>query len=197
MSDILLQTIVDKLEALESILTTSKPQIIEADNGSLQECIKQQTIEVSTKINALSETLTFPKETISQLTQRLQSLSVSLKQPLRKEIRHEHHINTGIIVCICLVVILACCGCWIYNLHNDTKAYKANDIKYRYVKMNIDNVHLLSKVDSLYNVAGDQMIQEVKKQETDLRKRLDLLQKADMKEKEAKRLRDEAGNNKR
>lgn len=77
-------------------------------------------------------------------------LQTIVDKPLKKEVRNEHHINTGIIICTCLVIILACCGNWIYSLYNDMEIYKANDIKYRYIKLNMDNNPFLSKVDSLY-----------------------------------------------
>ena len=152
MSEILLQAIVEKLEALEiALLKESKPGKDEAGTNELTAAVKLVQSEFAKfnsifqanneKMNVLSEAISSARLNIHNLTQN----SLMRCKFFKKRV--------WLTVSLLFVCSLLLAYGWI-NCSNEKKSFEANDIKYRYWKAN-GNIPLLKIVfytDSLYSV---------------------------------------------
>ncbi|MEP7232327.1 MAG: hypothetical protein ABI691_18845 [Ginsengibacter sp.] len=151
MNEILLQTIVEKLEALEIAL------LKESNAGKDVEVPNELTIEFNflqlelEKFTSISKSTS---ETISDLLKEINTVRLNLGNPVQNLVEHTHHFHKQIWITISLLVIsLLLAYGWINNIH-EKEAFKANDIKYRFWKTN-GNASLLKitySTDSLYTL---------------------------------------------
>ncbi|MEO7120020.1 MAG: hypothetical protein ABIY62_02930 [Ginsengibacter sp.] len=156
MNELLLQTIIEKLEALEiALLKKNDTQKEDEMNTHLVQQIKS----FQSGFDGLKSHLTENNAQTNKLAQNI------LAQDNYKQIRvkHIHHFHDRIwvTVSIYLISLLLAYG-WI-NCHNEKKAFEANDLKYRYWKVN-GNKSLLRisyYTDSLYNLDKDNFEKEV------------------------------------
>lgn len=186
MSELLLQTIVEKLEAIELLLkhdnTNQYAEVIqelrqEVKKLSARALCNDKAIELTTSMDTLSERL-------SQL----------LKSRFEQRVIHKHHLHKGIwAIVVLLFTSIFCLRQWM-NAIDDTKQFEANDIKYRALKVTRDKAlsKLLFHTDSLYNLDPADMQQWVVQEEERLTEQTKLLQLAGEKEKQVKQLRDRA-----
>ena len=160
MSEILLQAIVEKLEALESALlkqgSTGKDEELKTAVKSVQSELIKFTSAFSTnnkKINSLSE--------------EIYALRVKSVNSIQNEVKQIHHFHKQVWLCASLVIIsLLLAYGWI-NCSNEKKSFEANDIKYRFWKAN-GNTNLLKIVfytDSLYNLDKNNFMQQIVRSE--------------------------------
>ena len=80
--------------------------------------------------------LNFPQKEMQQLSEKLERGIEIFRQPVKQEITHHHHTPkvlwaTGILFLIVCFITIA----W-YQTINKLDLYKANDTKYRYLKIN-------------------------------------------------------------
>lgn len=195
MSEVLMQTIVDKLNDMEDEIKRIKEQMPTIPDYSAQlASINQSLTQAQVSIARLPQQLKFPTGAVYTLTQHLDINNDLLRRPPRQEVRHYHHLTTGIIISSTLVLLLAICVCWIYNLYDKQNNYKANDIKYRYLKLQeIKPLQaLLYETDSLYRKRGKAITDSVIQQEEARELRKELQEKAERKEQEAQQLWEQA-----
>lgn len=195
MSELLMQTIVDKLNEMEKGMLQLKEQMPQVPNYSGQLTgITQSLARAQENIAQLPLQLKFPTEAVHTLTQHLEVNNDLLRRPPKREVQHHHHITTGIIISGVLGLLLALCACWIYNLYERQDNYKANDIKYRLLKLKENPAlqALLYETDSLYRKDGKAVTESVITQEADRQRRMELQEQAVQKEREAKQLREQA-----
>ncbi len=88
---------------------------------------------------------------------------MQLQQPVKQDIVHRHHINSGIAVSAALILILAVCVSWVFNLYQRMDAYQANDIKYRHLRLQVNGPvrDLPYETDSLYQTEAEKMKRSV------------------------------------
>lgn len=181
MSEVVLQTIVEKLIAIEiALLKDTNP-------------VKEETIQVLLKEIKLFKSemaklpLEFEKssEKPTKLLQGITTLNCKLDHPVTEQIKHSHHLHKGIWMAVGLFIF--CClflyG-WI-DCYNEKKVFEANDIKYRYLKVN-GNGSLLKAIystDSLFYLNKVFFIKKVVEKEWDLAKQYELFRIANEKKK--------------
>ena len=150
MSEVLLQSIVEKLEAIEISL-------LKDNNAIKEEMIQALLKEVKSFQSLLAKfPLQFEKSTekVDELLKIITALNFRLANPVREQIKHSHHFHKGIWITIVLFIFCALLLYGWVSCHNEKKAFEANDIKYRYLKVN-GNSNLLKatySIDSLYNL---------------------------------------------
>ncbi len=151
MNEILLQTIVEKLEALEIAL------LKESNAGKDVEVPNELTIEINSLQSELEKFTSIFKSTsenTSDLLKEISGLRLNLGNPLQSRVKHIHHFHKQIWITISLILIsLLLAYGWVNSIH-EKEAFEANDIKYRFWKTN-GNANLLKityQTDSLYTL---------------------------------------------
>ncbi len=156
MNETLLQTIVEKLEALELALLKKSNSLKE---DAVQNHLIQEIKSFQSEFQEFKSQLAGNNDKINKLAQNILALD-NIKQ---NRVKHIHHFNDRIwvTVSIYLTSLLLAYG-WI-NCHSEKKAFEANDLKYRYWKVN-GNKNLLKisyYTDSLYDLNKENFEKEV------------------------------------
>ena len=184
MSEVVLQTIVEKLIAIEIALLKETNPVKEE---TIQALLKEIKLFKSEMANLA---LGFEKSTeeIAKLLQDITALNFKLGYPVTEQIKHSHHLHKGIWIAVGLFIF--CClflyG-WI-SCHNEKKVFKANHIKYRYLKVN-GNSNLLKttySTDSLYDLEEAYFTKKVVEKESDLANQNELSRITNEKKKESR-----------
>ena len=180
MTELLLQTIVEKLEAMELLL--------HHDNASKGDDVLKKVAEEITKIYPTGLSI----DKINELKVSVDACYKKLECPIQNRIDHKHHLHRGVWIAFFLFFASIFCLWQWMNTINDKKQFEANDIKYRALKVTADKalIKLLCHTDSLYNLDPTHMEQWVVQEEERLAEQTILLQLAGEKEKEARQLRD-------
>ena len=190
MSDLLLQTIIEKLESLELAWQVS--------GDSEKERLDQLNEELGILRNDLKN---LPAQIIpatvktGQLSASIDNLYRQLKVPVQNRIEHKHELHKGIVISVSLFVVVIVLICLLINLYQSHKIYIANDMKYRYFKIagNKGVLKLCNVTDSLYQKDQSLFRNNVEQEEQRLIQQAEDLRVAGEKEKEAKTLRNRAG----
>lgn len=156
MNETLLQTIVEKLEVLELALLKKSNSLKE---DAVQNHLIQEIKSFQSEFQEFKSQLAGNNDKINKLAQNILALD-NIKQ---NRVKHIHHFNDRIwvTVSIYLTSLLLAYG-WI-NCHSEKKAFEANDLKYRYWKVN-GNKNLLKisyYTDSLYDLNKENFEKEV------------------------------------
>ena len=154
MSELLLQTIIEKLESLEIALL--KENNAAKDEVTAQPLLKEVK-SLQSEIAKLPFQFKVSDEKMSKLLETITALNLPLENPVQTKVKHNHHLHKGLWVAVGLFLIslLLLLG-WI-NAGNTKEEFKANDIKYRYIKIN-GNSHLLKLLyhtDNLFNANAE------------------------------------------
>ncbi len=183
MSEILLQTIVEKLQAMELLLKNDKAGI---DEETLK-CIREE-------MQRLPIT-TISTDKFNELKLAIDECREKIERPLHNQTIHKHHLHKGMLISLvlfftCMLFLWLC-----INTINDKEHFRENDIKYRVLKVtgNKALLNVLYHTDSIYNVDPHYMQQWVVQQEDLLVQQTKMLQLADEKKKEVKDLKGRAG----
>jgi uncharacterized phage infection (PIP) family protein YhgE len=195
MNEVLLHTIIDKLKNLDEAIQQIKSQMPQVPDYSGQlKGVSVALDQLKAGVTALPQQLKFPTVAVHTLLQHLQVNNDLLKRPPRQDVQHHHHIKAGVLVSGALFLLLAVSGMWLYNTHSRLQDYKAGDIKYRHLKLRMGkSLHsLLSATDSLYKANSAVFRNSVVTEEEDRQHRAELLQEAEQRETEARKLRNKA-----
>ena len=185
MSEILLQAIIEKLEALEIAVlkknSANKDEVIQQDLlkeiKSFQSEFKQLPMQFETSF-----------EKISTLLKSTAHLKFKSGKQTAEQIKHSHHLHKGIWIAIGLFILSLLFLYGWFNCINTKKSFEANDIKYRFLKVNGGTalLKLLFQTDSLYNLNKDSFTKQVFEKEKNLVEQAEEFRLADEKKKEAR-----------
>ena len=179
MSEILLQAIVEKLEALEITLLKQGSAVKDEELKTAVKSIQSEFI----KFNSI---FTTNNEKINNLSEEIHALKVKSGNPIQNEVKQIHHFHKHVWVSVSLFIISLLLGYGWSNCSNEKKSFEANDMKYRFWKAN-GNSHLLKIVfytDSLYNLDKDHFIQRVVQAEQQIGEQEKMHRLADEKKKD-------------
>src|SRR3954471_3391652 len=138
MSEVLLQTIVEKLATLEMFLRQVATDKNEINQG---QCTEQlQTLHE--EIKKMNEHFLLNQNGMSELELRMEALNKRLQTPLKNQIDHKHHLHKGIWIAIVSIFISTFFFCLWMNSNDQQKQFEANDIKYRALKVTHDKALL-------------------------------------------------------
>lgn len=164
-------------------MTNIAKEYLKINNSEILSVIKTGSKNYGTAIQKQS----FPEKELRQLHTGIITNTVLLKQPVKKEIIYDYHSRKAIYKAAALFLILCLMSAgWIVTASRQDM-YKANDTKYRYLKLQ-DNEFLniwLSLTDSLYLMDANLRNTVIAKEDQNKRN-LEILQKALKMEKEAK-----------
>jgi midasin (ATPase involved in ribosome maturation) len=155
MDELLLQTVVEKLEDIELLVKQNN-----------QNKTREELKKISEELNNFSSR-TISSERLNELIKSLHPCTNKLKEPQQITIEHRHHLHKGIWIAIALFIanIFLLTG-WINN-YNGAKQLRANDYKYRALKT-MEGVSLkkvLYNIDSLYEINPDYFEKKVVEKE--------------------------------
>lgn len=154
--EILLQTIVEKLESLEIAFLKQGYAGKDEELKAVVRSIQAELIKFNSALNANNEK-------INGLSEDICAFKFSSGNPMQNQVKHVHHFHKQVWLSVSLFIIsLLLAYGWI-TCSIEKKSYEANDMKYRYWKTN-GNIHLLKIVyqtDSLYNLNKNHFIQVV------------------------------------
>lgn len=188
MSEILLNTIVEKVNAQEKKISDMQPALKDVPRNTAEiERVKKEMQEIKTSIQDIS----FPVKEMQELSDQLEESIRLLRQPVTDKVLHHHYVPKVIWIATGLFIVLALvCAGW-YATANKLDQYKENDIKYRYLKVNNSPPlrQLLNITDSLYR--NDENFRSyVIQVEEDFMKRIELEQSIIERENEITRLKE-------
>jgi hypothetical protein len=167
MNEVLLQTIVEKLEALEiALLKQTHPANEEEPSNGLVTAVKSVQTELI-KFNSEVRTNT---NYVTNLSNQINTLRLNFAHPGQNQVKHIHHFHKHIWVSLSLFIVSLLFAYGWMNCHIEKRQFEANDIKYRFWKAN-GNTSLLKVVyqtDSLYNLDKDDFTNEVLRQEHEI-----------------------------
>ena len=158
MSEVLLRTIVEKLESIEIALLKGNPD----ENTDMQQALKEIR-SFQTEMIKLPSQMKIRAEKTSELLKGITTLNFKLDTPKKEHIKHSHHLHKGIWIAVGLFIIsLLFLYGWI-NCSNTKNAFEANDIKYRFLKVNGNPalLKLLYQTDSLYRLDNNSFAKQV------------------------------------
>lgn len=160
MYEILLQTIVEKLEALSIA-------ILKKDNSggdrAMEEALTKDIKTFQSEIKLIRENLKSLNNKMTELTESINHYMFQLGQPVKNNIEHRHVLHKGIWLAVVLFNISILLAIAWNNSLQTQKQYEANDIKYRLLKVTGDKglLKLLFQTDSLYNVDAEAIKKEL------------------------------------
>ena len=154
MNEVLLQTIVEKLEALEiALLKQSHPAKEGEPSNELVTAVKF----VQTELIKFNSEVRTNNDCVTNLSNQINTLRLNFADPEQNQVKHIHHFHKHIWISLSLFIISLLFAYGWMNCHSEKKQFEANDIKYRFWKAN-GNTSLLKVVyqtDSLYNLNKD------------------------------------------
>jgi hypothetical protein len=182
MSEILLQTIVEKLQTMEFLL--------KQDKGDKDEEVVKRILDEIKKTSTSSINI----DKIDELKLSIDKCCKNLERPSTNQTTYRHYLHKGIWVAVILFFISTFFLCEWINVINDKKQFEANDIKYRALKVsgNKELFKILCQTDSFYNVNANWMHQYVAQEEDHLLEQSKMLELAGEKKKNVKNLRNRA-----
>lgn len=190
MDDILMKSVIEKVEAQENKIGEIEAAIKNIPDNTVGIADVKNAVK---SIKEIAESISFQIQEMRELSKAIIEVRDRLNRPVTSTVQHHHYIPKIIWLCIVLFVSLAVvCTGW-YMTANTLTEYKANDTKYRYLKLNSSKslLDLLYRTDSLFSTdAGlrDSVIQ----QEEENQRIFEMLQKANNMEREAEELKRKA-----
>ncbi len=190
MNELLLQTIIEKLESLELAWKVS---------GDIE---KEAVTKLKKEIEGLRHDFkNLPAQflpstsKLGELSSGIAGLSRQLQVPLQNRIEHKHELHKGMLIAISLFLLSVVLILVLINSYQNNKQFKSNDLKYRYLKVvNNAGIQKICKItDSFYQKNQDSFRAKVEQEERRLIQQAEDLRLADEKEKEARVLKKRAG----
>jgi hypothetical protein len=194
MSEVLLNSMIDKLDTQDRRINELAEKL---EHFNRQEQVLNVVDKKIEAVKSLVEKISFPEEDMRELSGNIVTSVALLKQPMQQKIIHHHHAAKIIWVtaALFLIVCLISSG-WIITANN-LNAYKANDTKYRYLKLQTNQSlsSVLSTTDSLYE-KDEKMREAILAKEEQNEQDFKMLQRAIQMEKEAKELKKQVNSKK-
>lgn len=164
MNELLLQTIVEKLEAFEIALFSQSGK--NKDGEAINETAKSlQTFQ--SEFAKFTAEIKANHECVKNLSKEINTLRLSCLDPKQNRVKHVHHFHKMVWITLCLFVVSILFANGWMNCHRQKEAFEANDLKYRFWKTN-GNASLLKiicRTDSLYLLDKDHFRNEVLRSE--------------------------------
>ena len=187
MSEVLLETIVEKLESLEIALL--KESNASKDNATQQALLTEVRLLKSEFINH-SDHLKSNEEKMNGLMKGISTLNFKLSSPMENNIKHFHHFHKGLLVALASFVLAAVFLYGWIRCNNVKEQFEANNFKYRFLKISgsAGLLKITHDTDSLYNANADDFTSKVVQAEQHLVEQVEMLRLACEKENEAREL---------
>lgn len=191
MSQVLLETLVGAVDALEKKTKTMQGEINGLpDHSENLSHLDDRLSATEAEVKSLPDKIFMPFQEIEMLTAELRKHRQILAIPLKQEVRHEHHVSMPVLISIVLflaIVGLLSLQCYTWQ---EADRHKQNDMKYRYLKafQPPEGQRILHQVDSLYDSNPDEFRKAVHRQEATKQEQFEDFQRVQEKQEEIKNL---------
>jgi hypothetical protein len=136
MSDILLQTLVEKVTAMDKRSQETQELIRKLPDYSQPiEQVKDQVGVLQEMVLAVPGAISIPAKEIKELTKHLQQHTEQLQQPLKQEVRHVHHLHWPVITCFILGGVILTLVVFLNVAWDKIHEHQAADVKYRDLRL--------------------------------------------------------------
>jgi len=126
MNEVLLQTIVEKLEALEiALLKQNQP----AKDGESSRALAAVIKSLQSELMKLSSESRTNNDCVNNLSNKIDTLRLNFADPEHNQVKHIHHFHKHIWISLSLVIISLLLAYGWMNCHIDKKQFEANDRK--------------------------------------------------------------------
>jgi hypothetical protein len=186
MEDILMKSVIEKLEAQENKIAEIEVAIKNLPSNTLG---VEEIKNVLESIKEIVEGISFPIQEMRELSRSVTECRKQLSLPVQNSVQHHHHFpKIAWLTAVFFVALLIVCPGW-YMTGTASKAYKANDTKYRYLKLNPNRalMQLLFYTDSLYRMDPNMRDSVIQKEE-DINRLFVLEREAESMKKETEKL---------
>jgi hypothetical protein len=118
MEEILLQTIIDKLDALDKTIEKLTGTIESATNyDPAFKDVSERLRMVRLKVKGIPDLISIPGKEIQAQRESMIHLTEQLKQPLKQKVKTVHYINPPFLLSAVLMGIIIWLGTWVYILY--------------------------------------------------------------------------------
>ena len=189
MNEVLLNSVIEKVSAQETVIKEIQVAVQKvSDHPGELEILQKEVVRLGTILKDIS----FPTKEMNNLSEKMTRLYVQLKQPVHTQAENHHHHHFPKVIWFSIVLFMAfglASAGW-YISASDSNQYKANDTKYRYLKLKANKtlLQILYETDSLHWIVP-KMRKSVIQKEEDNQRIFELTQRANSMKKEAEELR--------
>jgi hypothetical protein len=168
MNEILLQTMIDKMDQMTKILQVLKEKIDSIpDHSEDFKKLQGGQQETMMEVKSMPSQISIPVNDIIELKDEAIKLKSQLKEPLVQKVKHVYHLSKPVLGSILLVIIILWLMLWLWHEMDAVSRMKENDIKYRMLNLSFDNnltrsIHL---ADSLFLDDPGKLSKEVQAEE--------------------------------
>lgn len=193
MDTVLMQTLAEKIQALEKDLGETKGQM--NHQQEVQKEADSRVEEVEQGFKKLLPAFSFPVQQVERLSSQLNMATVLLSQPRQQEVRHHHHVSIAVIIAAVLFIIVVVLSVLLAKSLGRSHQERESDLKYRYLNLSADTglQRILFHTDSLYLGDAGDFRKKVLEEEARLHKQYMFKQQIEEKEKEVKLLKEKMG----
>lgn len=200
MSEILLQTLVEKFGEYQKQLEGLQKSVEQIpDNSPILEQINHRMDQIEAKVEGIPGRISIPEQKLETLEFELMRNTDQLRQPLKQEVLHHHHLSKPVWACLAMGSIVMVMTAFLTLAWAQARQHRDADIKYRYTKLfaGPGALEYLNYVDSLYLSNPDQMRKKVTQEEDRRQEEFEKQQRLKEKKEEVKELEKETGDGKR
>lgn len=177
--DILTDTVLDKIEQQDKKIQTHDKRLNVAETRLADvPGIAKDLDDIRSEVRSMAEFDRRVKITdgkLQELSRRLDSILNILSQPQKTEVRHHHHVPLTLWITASLFFLLCLVSMgWLFT-GQKLDQFRANDIKYRYLKVSVDSAANLLTLDSAFDANPDSLQNLVTTNERLKQRRLELL----------------------
>lgn len=195
MNEVFLETLIDLVSNNEKTTQEIKGLVKDLpDHSPALGQIDARLEGMEKEVQDIPNRISMPIAEILILQQLLQDHCQQLMIPLKKEVRHEHHMSKPVRWYIVLNLIILGLILLEYHTWMTARRHQENDIKYRYLQVFQDaqGRDYLHNLDSQYNLNPDQFRKDVIQKEDHNKEQLEKLQRLEEQKEEVKELEKEA-----
>lgn len=190
----LLSQVLDQQNKTNVLINSLENSVNELREQKAVMNLPEQQTHLKAACNRLPDELQKTQSGLSEIRLHIGMLKEQLKHPIKQQVKHQHRLDKAFIIAGILFAIVVGQVYFLLQAYGRLDDYKANDIKYRMLKLSnsLALLRVLNDNDSIYLINKDKIEQEVEIKEHDKEAQLEALRVADEKEKEAREWRQKA-----
>jgi hypothetical protein len=191
MNEVFLETLIELVSNNEKTIQETKGLIKELpDHREILAQIGTRMDNIEKEVQEVPSRVSIPVAEILILQQLLQDHCRQLAIPLKKEVRHEHHMSKPLLGYVIAILVILGLILLEYHTWNRAGQHEENDIKYRYLKVSKDGSQqkFLHALDSAYTSNPGQFRKDVLLEEDHQREESEKWQRLEEKKGEVKEL---------
>jgi len=163
----LLSQVLDQQNKTNTLIGNLEKSVHELKEQKAVMNLPEQQTHLEAACNTLPGELQKTQSGLSEIKLHIGRLKDQLKQPVKQQIKHRHSLDKGFIIAAILFAIVVGQLYFLLQIYGRLDDYKANDIKYRMLKLSNSPalLRVLNDNDSIYLLNKDKIEQVVEIEE--------------------------------